>query len=149
MRKSLTDGRGPSPARAAIDPGMLAEWLDSIPGRELLDLESERMKATLPSLIGHRLLQIGRWGFDASLYGRSPLLQHWILGIHPGDRTHARIDCQSLPVATRSVDAVVLPHSLELAGSPHRLLREVDRVLCPHGQVIITGFNPWGWWRAT
>ncbi|MDN5862183.1 MAG: class I SAM-dependent methyltransferase [Salinisphaera sp.] len=51
-----------------------------------------------------------------------------------------------LPIASGSLDAVVLPHSLEQAASPYRLLREVDRVLCHRGQLLIQGFNPWSPW---
>ena len=52
----------------------------------------------------------------------------------------------ALPLATQSVDLVVLPHVLEFAEFPHRILREVDRVMMPEGRVIITGFNPWSLW---
>jgi len=45
----------------------------------------------------------------------------------------------------------VLPHMLEFAEHPHLLLREVERVLMPEGNLIISGFNPrslWGLHRA-
>jgi ubiquinone/menaquinone biosynthesis C-methylase UbiE len=38
-----------------------------------------------------------------------------------------------LPIATQSVDLVVLPHVLEFAEEPHAILREVDRVMMPEG----------------
>jgi len=41
---------------------------------------------------------------------------------------------------------VVLPHVLEFAAEPHQVLREVERVLIPEGQVIICGFNPASMW---
>ncbi|MBV8210423.1 MAG: methyltransferase domain-containing protein [Burkholderiaceae bacterium] len=53
---------------------------------------------------------------------------------------------EELPFATQSIDLVVLPHILEFAQEPHQVLREVDRVLVPEGQVIITGFNPASLW---
>jgi SAM-dependent methyltransferase len=40
----------------------------------------------------------------------------------------------------------VMPHILEFAAEPHQVLREVDRVLVPEGQVVITGFNPLSLW---
>jgi hypothetical protein len=40
----------------------------------------------------------------------------------------------------------VLPHVLEFAAEPHQVLREVERVLIPEGQVIICGFNPASMW---
>ncbi len=121
-------------------------WLQSVRGQQYVALEQGQTESLLPGLIGHRLLQVGRWGLEDNLYEHSPMLQHWVLGIGQETRVHLRCDGRSLPVASRSVDAVVMPHSLERVRSPHRLLREVDRVLCPHGQVIVSGFNPWGLW---
>ena len=53
---------------------------------------------------------------------------------------------EELPFVTQSIDLVVMPHILEFAQEPHQVLREVDRVLLPEGQVIITGFNPASLW---
>lgn len=57
---------------------------------------------------------------------------------------------QRLPLATDSLDAIILPHILEHVSQPHEVLREVDRCLVPEGHVLILGFNPfglWGLWR--
>jgi hypothetical protein len=123
-------------------------WLDSARGRQFVELEHGQISETLPRLIGHRLVQLGRWGLDDALYRASPMLQHWVVGMGQDTGVHLRCDGRSLPIASRSVDAILMPHSLEQAPSPHRLLREVDRVLCAHGQVIVTGFSPWGLWAA-
>ena len=56
--------------------------------------------------------------------------------------------CHELPIATQSIDLVVLPHVLEFADEPHQILREVDRVLMPEGRLVIVGFNPWSLWGA-
>ncbi|MCP4289786.1 MAG: methyltransferase domain-containing protein [Gammaproteobacteria bacterium] len=53
-------------------------------------------------------------------------------------------DC--LPIASDSVDVVVLLHTLDFFPDPHQTLREVDRVLIPEGRLIIVGFNPWSLW---
>jgi SAM-dependent methyltransferase len=37
---------------------------------------------------------------------------------------------------------------LEFADEPHQVLREVDRVLVPEGQLVVTGFNPASLWGA-
>ncbi|MDY7544888.1 class I SAM-dependent methyltransferase [Glaciimonas sp. CA11.2] len=55
-------------------------------------------------------------------------------------------DFADLPFASQSLDLVVLPHVLEFAAEPHQVLREVERVLIPEGQVIICGFNPASLW---
>lgn len=57
---------------------------------------------------------------------------------------------EQLPFDGRSVDIMLLPHTLEFADDPHQVLREVSRVLTPEGYVVILGFNPfslWGLWR--
>lgn len=52
----------------------------------------------------------------------------------------------ALPFEANSLDLVVLPHTLELTGNPHRVLREVERVLRPEGRVVILGLNPASLW---
>jgi SAM-dependent methyltransferase len=48
----------------------------------------------------------------------------------------------SLPFESKSVDACLLAHCLAWSSDPHRILREVDRVLIDDGWIIISGFNP-------
>ena len=58
------------------------------------------------------------------------------------------LDSRAWPWQADSLDLVVLPHTLEQSADPHACLREVERVLIPEGQVLITGLNPlsfWGW----
>jgi ubiquinone/menaquinone biosynthesis C-methylase UbiE len=55
-------------------------------------------------------------------------------------------DAEQLAVASDSVDAVLLPHTLERSSSPHAVLREVDRVLRPDGVLIVLSFAPGGLW---
>lgn len=57
-------------------------------------------------------------------------------------------DFNELPFPSRSLDLVVLPHVLEFSPEPHQILREVERVLIPEGQLIICGFNPASLWGA-
>ena len=44
-----------------------------------------------------------------------------------------RADFRDLPVASNSIDLLVLPHVLEFSADPHQMLREVQRVLMPEG----------------
>ncbi len=57
-------------------------------------------------------------------------------------------DLLDLPFEAQSVDLLVMPHTLEFARDPHRLLREAERVLVPEGQLIILGFNSLSLWGA-
>lgn len=47
-----------------------------------------------------------------------------------------------LPLASDSVDVLLLHHCVEFSANPHELLREAQRVLIDHGHLIITSFNP-------
>jgi SAM-dependent methyltransferase len=53
-----------------------------------------------------------------------------------------------LPFASDSIDAIVLPHTLELVEDPYAVLREAERVLCAEGCLMICGFNPYSGWGA-
>lgn len=59
---------------------------------------------------------------------------------------HLQCDFTALPFPAQSLDLVVLPHTLEWVDDPHACLREVDRVLVPGGQIVISGFNTWSLW---
>ncbi|TLZ14859.1 MAG: class I SAM-dependent methyltransferase [Gammaproteobacteria bacterium] len=51
-----------------------------------------------------------------------------------------------LPLIGDSIDAALLPHTLEFAPDPYAILREVDRVLGGEGQLLVLGFQPWSLW---
>jgi ubiquinone/menaquinone biosynthesis C-methylase UbiE len=58
-------------------------------------------------------------------------------------------DLRELPFAANSIDLAVMPHVLESHDNPHQILREVERILIPDGQLVITGFNPLSLWGAS
>src|SRR3546814_17811306 len=71
------------------------------------------------------------------------------LGTAIGGNASAVIDPEHLPLPARSVDALILPHTLEFSSSPHTVLRETARVLNDRGRLFVLGYSPWGWpaWR--
>ncbi len=97
-------------------------------------------------------MQIGLPQIDGLAASRMP--HRWIAHTaHPagGQTLQASRRCTDfceLPFASQSLDLVVLPHVLEFAHEPHQILREVERVLIPEGQIIVTGFNPASLWGA-
>lgn len=102
----------------------------------------------LPEIFGRHLLQIGSWGRDGELLKKAETLHHAVLGTVPDFGAGAITEVDRLPIASKSVDAVVLPHTLEFTPSPHNLLREANRILSDRGRLFILGFNPWGLWGA-
>lgn len=52
-----------------------------------------------------------------------------------------------LPLASDSVDVLVLHHTLDVTRHPQQVLRESVRVLRPGGTLLLVGFDPIGRWR--
>jgi SAM-dependent methyltransferase len=122
-----------------------AEWLTTTPGQRLLLAEKAALEAALDSVFGDQLVQIGEWGGDC-FRGLARTRRHLVLADTPGDGTSAITRLDDLAVASDSVDAVLLPHALEMTDYPHAVLREVDRILRPDGHIVSLGFNPFGFW---
>ena len=118
------------------------EWLLTPQGRYVLDWEMDRIDALVVDLFGYNALQLGMPQLDFLAHNRIQLRQ--VAGPHGA--VDVRCDYRELPFAANSIDLVVMPHVLEFGKSPHQILREVERVLIPDGQVIVTGFNPLSLW---
>ncbi|GBG01870.1 hypothetical protein AZSI13_11970 [Azospira sp. I13] len=122
-------------------PG-LDDWLDSPQGRYVLAWEQKRVDALVADIFGFHAIQLGLPQVDYLRENRIPLRQKaGNIGI-----VDVRCDLRQLPFASDSLDLVVLPHILEFLDDPHQILREVERVLIPEGQVVIVGFNPLSLW---
>lgn len=121
------------------------EWFAGRLGRHWLDTETAVSEALLQRLFGPRLVQLGSWGGERSLWQGSPAAFRWLIDIEAAAGVAAVADNQRLPLASDSVDVAILPHTLEYASAPHALLREVDRVLVCEGHVLLLNFNPWSW----
>ena len=131
----------------------LAPWFHTPGGAYARAWEQARLDELTADIFGYNAFQIGLPGFDTLAANRMP--NRWVTdAIFPTDDVRAEEnrsvvvvhDFADLPFATQSLDLVVLPHILEFAAEPHQVLREVERVLIPEGQVIICGFNPQSTW---
>jgi len=125
-------------------PG-LESWLVSPPGRYVLDWEQSRIDAAIADVFGYNALQLGLPQLDLLAGNRIPFRQR-IGEPAVSGRVDANCDLRQLPIAANSIDLVVLPHVLEFYDEPHQILREVERVLIPEGQIVLTGFNPYSLW---
>jgi SAM-dependent methyltransferase len=125
----------------------LTAWWQAPLGRALVAAESELLAEALEDVFGWELLQIGSWGGSRELLACSRTRRQTILA-PPG--FPAGVDIvgrpSQLPVTSDSIDAVLLPHTLEFAGDPYAIVREVDRVLVGEGQLLVLGFRPWSLW---
>jgi SAM-dependent methyltransferase len=119
-----------------------AEWLSTPLGQYLLAREQAYFDRTVADIFGYNALQLGLPQIDLLRASRITYRLH----ADPSDPAELRADFRDLPVASNSIDLVVLPHVLEFSENPHQVLREVARMLLPEGQMVIACFNPWSLW---
>ena len=127
----------------------MGKWLDTPLGRTLLDTETAMLEPVLARVFGYHILQLGC--SHRSLLNDSPV-GHKILFApeHLPGTEHPVASNESLPLASASVDAVLIHHALDFTPDSYRLLREAARVIMPGGKILIIGFNPvssWGFRR--
>jgi SAM-dependent methyltransferase len=128
-----------------------SKWFSQLPGVILQQQEREAIERILPTLFGYYALQIGCCSeSDKPLQGwrigHQFLLDCAVSNDYP--MSVALTDPLQLPIKTDSVDAVLLPHTLDFSTDPHQLLREAARVLIPDGRLVVVGFNSWSLWGA-
>lgn len=129
----------------------LVEWYQSPLGQRFSQIEKRQLDSVLPTLFGYHLVQVGQ-------YSETPLLQASKIShcsvMHASSQSFVPSLCDThlaglphaMPIASDSVDVVILNHVLEFSLQPHAVLREVERVLVPEGHVVMLMFNPWGMW---
>lgn len=119
----------------------MERWFDSERGTRVLARETELIEQALTQAFGYHLVQLSV-DSRVELFKNSRVQRKY--RCHP-TRPAADVQClgEQLPFANESLDVVILHHIQEVVGDPHQLLREVQRVVVPHGQVLILGFNPW------
>ena len=105
------------------------------------------MGEALEDVFGWELLQVGAWGTGRDLIAGSRTRHRSVLAL-PSPVSDSDIVGRpaQLPIASDSVDAAVLPHTLEFATDPYAIVREVDRVLAAEGHLLVLGFRPWSVW---
>jgi SAM-dependent methyltransferase len=123
-----------------------ANWFEGPLGTRVLREEAALAPLALDDVFGFELLQVGAWGPARHLLDGART-QHTILAApqrSPGVTLCSPLD--SLPFRSDSIDAIFLPHTLELVEDPYAVLREAERVLCAEGCLMICGFNPFSGW---
>ncbi|WP_111640860.1 class I SAM-dependent methyltransferase [Marinimicrobium alkaliphilum] len=131
-----------SPARTVAE---LDAWLQTPLGQALLKAEQALLAPALRDLFGYHLLQLS---ISPSLdLSESSRIGHRFAlgprGLNGQSRLAGQADFHALPLPSESVDLVILHHVLDYSPTPHQLLREAERVLIPHGYLVIIGCNPY------
>jgi SAM-dependent methyltransferase len=125
-------------------------WLGCFPGHAVLEAEKNILPSVLSSYYGNQIILIGAPSQHVLLqsctvpnrYLFTPLLSH--RPVSPIRTVESSL--HELPVASGSIDLVLLPHILEFIDNPRQLLSEACRIIKPEGHIIITGFNPFSLW---
>ncbi|WP_198264585.1 methyltransferase domain-containing protein [sulfur-oxidizing endosymbiont of Gigantopelta aegis] len=130
------------------------EWYTSELGQALLASEKNALNDLLEQVFGYNLVQLGCLD-KAGLMAKSRTCSQYVIESlkpvsHLNNHSHLITEFEQLPIQNHSVDAVILPHTLEFEANPHQILREVERILVAEGKAVFLGFNPystWGLWH--
>ncbi|HEY9398108.1 MAG TPA: class I SAM-dependent methyltransferase [Burkholderiales bacterium] len=120
----------------------LVDWFGTPKGAYVLEWEFAQFDSAVEDVFGFIAVQVGSPQLDFLRANRVPVRTR--IGRDAG--CHVRGEPFALPLASQSVDLIVLPHVLEFSDTPHQILREAERVLRPEGHIVISGFNPLSLW---
>jgi len=120
----------------------LSEWLKTPLGHYLMDWERAGLERMVADIFGYRAVQIGLPGVDLLAANRMPFRFRCARAGSAAVLAHEF----ELPFESASIDLVLMPHVLEFSADPHRVLREVERVLVAEGSVVLSGLNPLSLW---
>jgi SAM-dependent methyltransferase len=123
-------------------------WFEGPLGARVLREETGLARLALDDVFGFELLQVGTWGPTRHLLEGARTQHTTLLAQELGPGVTLCAPLTSLPFPSDSIDAIFLPHTLELVEDPYAVLREAERVLCAEGCLLICGFNPWSGWGA-
>ena len=126
----------------------LSSWHLSALGRAVVAAEARLLAECCDDVFGLELLQVGAWGRERELVRGSRVRRQTVIASHAdgGQMPDIVASAAVLPICSGSIDAVLLPHSLEVEPDPGAVLREAERILVGEGQLIVLGFRPWSPW---
>lgn len=119
----------------------LEHWYALESGQYLMQATRAAAQDLIDTAFGYHILQLGVSG-ARPLCHDSPINHRLYCAQRAGDGVGLVADPEDLPLECDSVDAIIAHHCLEFAANPHQVLREIQRVLTPQGQLLVIGFNP-------
>jgi SAM-dependent methyltransferase len=120
----------------------LESWYARDNGQYLLQATRTAVQDLIDTSFGYHILQLGVSGGQPLCQG-SPINHRLYCAGRPGEGVGLLAEPEELPLDSDSVDAIIAHHCLEFATNPHQVLREIQRVLTPQGQLLVIGFNPY------
>jgi SAM-dependent methyltransferase len=125
-----------------------SDWFQGPLGARVLREETALATRALDDVFGFELLQVGAWGPNRHLLDGARTQHTTLLAPELDAGVTLCAPLESLPFRSASIDAILLPHTLELVEDPYAVLREAERVLTGEGCLMICGFNPFSGWGA-
>ena len=127
----------------------LRNWFNQPLGRNLLEMEKQMVNQALSNMFGYHIVQLGCLSAEGYL-GNSRISHKVVTQLEEDSENNCNAAyisaADALSLASDSIDVMVLPHTLEFTANPHKLLREVERVLIGEGHLVLIAFNPWSFW---
>jgi SAM-dependent methyltransferase len=130
----------------SVPDTLAADWFEGPLGARVLREEAALATLALDDVFGFELLQVGAWGPARHLLDGARTQHTTLLAPEMSSGVTLCAPLDSLPFRSDSIDAILLPHTLELVEDPYAVLREAERVLCAEGCLMICGFNPFSGW---
>jgi SAM-dependent methyltransferase len=116
---------------------VIGHWYQRPSLQIALECVRAELDQALPTCFGYHLVQLA----DIELVAcyQSSKINHRVLCQPGGDLVS---ESEHLPFETDSVDVLIALHSLDTSSNPHQVVREIQRVLAPQGQLFLVGLNP-------
>ena len=130
-------------------------WLTQYPGTSVLEAEQKLISSLLSKINVNNILVIGvpeQYKLIKGIPAKNKVVLSPLINKHKAIKY---IECgfAELSILPGSMDAVIIPHTLELIDTGRNLITEACRSVKPGGDIIIFGFNLfslWGvkkWWE--
>ncbi|WP_167854771.1 class I SAM-dependent methyltransferase [Mangrovimicrobium sediminis] len=120
---------------------ILETWYQGERGSYLLAQLQAELDRRLETAFGYHMLQLGPLDCGP-LFGECRIRHRIFAGEQAGADIGLLCERGELPLESDSIDVIIAHHALEFVENPHQVLRELQRVLVPQGQLLITGWNP-------
>lgn len=124
-----------------LSRSLLADWYATALGREVDAAVAAAVERCLADSHGERGLQVGATARSRDLLAAARLGHRMYLCADGNDGLTA--DPEQLPLASDSINLLVLCHVIEFHQRPQAVLAEAERVLRGEGRVLLIAFNAW------
>lgn len=126
----------------------IIDWFATNTGAGILAREREAFARLSEQLFGFQLLQLGVLDRYNPMLVDTRVKKQTLVDAFafPAWKNYLVAENDNLPILSDSIDAVLLPHTLDFCVDPQKVLLEAERVLIPEGRLIISGFNPFSLW---